>query len=137
MSSGAAQCWGYNHFGQLGNGLTTPEFSNTPVRVSGISAPVRLAAGQDHTCALLSDGAMRCWGLDNKGQLGDRRRTGDTPHRWPVNVVGTPSVVWQSSDRSKATITDHGVATGRAVGNTTITANTAGYINDNALLTVK
>ena len=110
--------------------------SNTPVRVSGISAPVRLAAGYYHTCALLSDGAMRCWGWNNEGQLGNRRRTGQTPHPWPVNVIGTPGVVWQSSDPSKATITDRGLATGRAVGNTTITATTAGFINDNAVLTV-
>jgi uncharacterized protein YjdB len=46
-------------------------------------------------------------------------------------------VTWTSSVSSKATITDRGVATGRAVGNTTITATTAGFINDNAVLTVK
>ena len=38
---------------------------------------------------------------------------------------------------AKATITDRGMATGRAVGNTTITATTAGFINDNAVLTVR
>jgi uncharacterized protein YjdB len=46
-------------------------------------------------------------------------------------------VLWTSSDSSKATITDRGIATGRAVGNTTITATTSGFINDNAVLTVK
>jgi hypothetical protein len=111
--------------------------SNTPIPVSGIGALVRLEAGYAHTCALLSDGAMRCWGLDNEGQLGNRRRTGDTPHRWPVNVIGTPGVVWESSDPSKATISGRGLATGRAAGNTTITATTAGFVNDNAVLTVK
>jgi alpha-tubulin suppressor-like RCC1 family protein len=136
MSSGAAQCWGDNGYGQLGNS-SSYGVASTPVWVRGIRAPVRLAAGFRHTCALLSDGAMRCWGLDDEGQLGNRRRTGETPHPWPVNVIGTPGVVWQSSDSSKATITDRGVATGRAVGNTTITATTAGFINDNAVLTVK
>ena len=35
LASGGAKCWGYNHFGQLGNGLTTPELTgvNTPVDV--------------------------------------------------------------------------------------------------------
>ena len=36
LASGGAKCWGYNHFGQLGNGLTTPELTgvNTPVDVA-------------------------------------------------------------------------------------------------------
>ena len=74
-------------------------------------------------------------GMDNYGQLG--RPAGPKSHPLPVTVVGTPGVVWTSSDSTKATITDRGVATGRAVGNTTITATTAGFINDNAVLTVK
>ena len=49
----------------------------------------------------------------------------------------TPGVVWQSSDPSTATIRDGGRATARSVGNTTITATTAGFINDNAVLTVQ
>jgi len=73
-------------------------------------------------------------GGNGNGELGNRQTTDSS---LPVTVVGTPGVVWQSSDPSKATITDRGVATGRAVGNTTITATTAGSINDNAVLTVK
>jgi uncharacterized protein YjdB len=54
-----------------------------------------------------------------------------------VNVIGTPGVAWESSDPSKAAITMRGLAIGLAVGNTTITATTAGFINDNGVLTVK
>ena len=68
------------------------------------------------------------------GQLGDRRQDRSS---LPVNVVGTPGVEWTSGDLSKATISDRGVAKGRSVGNTMITATTAGFINDNAVLTVK
>lgn len=135
MSSGAALCWGNNEYGQLGNGFKTPYLSNTPVRVSGISAPVKLAAGDIDTCALLSDGAMRCWGANEWGELGNRHRSG--PMRWPVNVIGTPGVVWRSSDPSEATIVSSGKATARSIGNNTITATTAGFVNDNAVLTVK
>ena len=71
------------------------------------------------------------------GELGNRQTTSVNPNPLPVTVVGTPGVVWQSSDSSKATITDRGVATGLAAGNTTITATSAELINDNALLTVK
>ena len=137
LSNGSAQCWGANYNGQLGDGLKTEYQSNTPVQVIGINAPVRLEAGFSHTCALFADGAMRCWGRDDFGQLGDRRRTGDAARPWPVNVIGTPGVEWQSSDPTKATILGSGRATGRSIGNTTITASTPGLINDNAVLTVK
>ena len=133
LGNGGTRCWGSNGSGELGNGTTTD--SNIAVRVHEFNSPSRLmAAGVVHTCALLIDGMMRCWGNGDVGQLGDGRQDRSS---LPVNVVGTPGVVWQSSDSTKATITDRGVATGRAVGNTTITATTAGFINDNAVLTVK
>jgi alpha-tubulin suppressor-like RCC1 family protein len=136
LRSGSVQCWGDNEFGQLGNGKTAN--SNLPVFVQAIKSPTKLVAGANHTCALFSGGVMRCWGNDSNGQLGDRRKTDySTPTPLAVTVVGTPGVVWTSSNTSKATITDRGVATGRAAGNTTITATTPGSINDNAVLTVK
>ena len=131
LRNGFTKCWGSNEFGQAGHGI--PDGANAPVRFGAINRAIVLATGREHTCALFATGAMKCWGLNNAGQLGNRRKTGGT---WPVNVIGTPGVMWTSSDPSKATITDRGVATGGAVGNTTITATTAGFINDNAVLTV-
>ena len=137
LSNGSVVCWGYNIYGQLGFVPTTsPSSSSTPVLISEINSPVKLAAGSWHTCALLSDGAMRCWGRDNRGQLGDRRMTED-PKPLPVAVVGTPGVGWRSSDPSKATITMRGMATGVGSGNAAISASTASFVNDNAVLTVK
>src|SRR4029079_3416550 len=110
--------------------------SNIPVFVNGINSPTRLAAGAEHTCALFSGGLMKCWGYNYSGQLGLGWWDLKT-HPLAVIVAGTPGVLWTSSDSSKATITDRGIATGRAVGTTTITATTSGFINDNAVLTVK
>jgi len=69
---GSVRCWGTG--APLGNGLATG--SKAPVTVSGIPgqgglSAVALAAGGTHTCALLSDQTVRCWGSNGMGQLGD------------------------------------------------------------------
>ena len=65
LSSGTVQCWGGNAYGQLGNGTTTD--SSVPVTVSGITNAIAVAAGDsDHTCAVLSNGSIQCWGCNTK-----------------------------------------------------------------------
>ena len=68
-SSGAAYCWGYNRYGQLGDGTTTDR--RTPVLVAGNLAFTSLSAGVLHTCARTSSGAAYCWGSNYYGALGD------------------------------------------------------------------
>ena len=65
--------WGYNAHGQLGDGGAT--LRRTPVPVSGLTGATQLAAGGEHTCALLQGGAVRCWGANKDGQLGDGSTT--------------------------------------------------------------
>jgi alpha-tubulin suppressor-like RCC1 family protein len=68
--SGAVECWGYNKNGELGNGKTAD--SSMPVEVSGLSAgAVVIGTKEDHTCAVIVDGAVTCWGYNPFGQLGD------------------------------------------------------------------
>jgi alpha-tubulin suppressor-like RCC1 family protein len=67
---GAVWCWGDNGSGQLGNNSTT--LSRVPVPVSGLgSGVVEIAVGGRHGCARLSSGALRCWGWNSEGQLGN------------------------------------------------------------------
>lgn len=67
---GTVRCWGSNTFFQLGiTPAATVQYS--PVMVPGLSGVVGLSAGASHTCALLADTTVSCWGRNNSGQLGD------------------------------------------------------------------
>ena len=81
-------CWGYNLFGQLGNGTTAD--SSTPVAVSGISTATSVTAGGDHACALLSGGSIKCWGYNGYGSLGNGTTTDSST---PVTVSAISTAV--------------------------------------------
>lgn len=69
--AGEVFCWGDNTYGQLGTGQTGG-MSDTPQKVinlDGLSA-TDVAAGQNHTCAIVDGGKVYCWGRNNTGQLG-------------------------------------------------------------------
>jgi alpha-tubulin suppressor-like RCC1 family protein len=73
LSSGAVKCWGVNHHGQLGSGSTADSLL-APVTVAGLAGGASaIAAGGNHSCALLGAGLLKCWGSDEYGQLGQGR----------------------------------------------------------------
>jgi alpha-tubulin suppressor-like RCC1 family protein len=85
-SAGAVECWGENRYGQLGNGAITPSPSYAPVGVIGLSAGVvALSAGYFQVCAATSAGAVRCWGRNLDGELGNGSTAGSPV---PVDVKG-------------------------------------------------
>jgi hypothetical protein len=55
------RCWGNNDFGGLGP--TGPEEAETPIRVVGVPPALGVSIGESHTCALLTDGRVTCWGV--------------------------------------------------------------------------
>ena len=93
-SAGALKCWGYNTNGQVGDNTVTIEGSldenkRVPVQVSGLTSGVTaVSAGGSHTCAIDSAGALKCWGRNVEGQLGDDSTTQSSI---PVQVSGLTS----------------------------------------------
>ena len=86
LDNGTVQCWGYNGSGQLGDGTTT--LSSTPVTVSGITSARAIAAGGyygGHSCAVLDNGTVQCWGSNSSGELGNGTNTSSST---PVTVSG-------------------------------------------------
>jgi alpha-tubulin suppressor-like RCC1 family protein len=85
LDNGRVKCWGYNGHGQLGlgdgnnRGDQADEMGdNLPAVDLGTGRTVvALAAGSNHTCAHLDNGQIKCWGVNNFGQLG----LGDTNNR--------------------------------------------------------
>lgn len=106
--SGGAKCWG----SWLGSGVErssdTDEFFPSPSDVKGLSTGVsQLTAGDDHTCAKLSSGGVKCWGRNSSGELGNG---GNSDSLIPTAVQGFSSEVKEiyGGDANNCAITNSG-----------------------------
>ena len=99
LDDATVKCWGLNSQGQLGQDSTTTLGDNpgemaalAPVNLGAGRTATAVTAGQVHTCALLDDATVKCWGNGNAGQLGQDSTTtlGDNPGEMaalaPVNL---------------------------------------------------
>ena len=107
-TAGALVCWGYNNWGQLGDGTTTSRA--TPIAVPGMAGAVAtIGAGAYHTCVLTTGGGAQCWGGNSSGQLGD----GTTTDRWtavPVTGLGSGLVAIAGGMSHSCAVTTTGSA---------------------------
>lgn len=86
-----ALCWGSNSKGQLGLDTETITSRAAPVYVENLpQGVIQIAVGGEHTCGLLESGAVKCWGSNEKGQLGNGATENSSA---PVDVVGLDSGV--------------------------------------------
>ncbi len=87
-TNGGIRCWGYDASSQLGDGGTANQ--NKPVAVATLAnGMTAVSAGGSHTCVITGDGAVKCWGDNVFGQLGDGTRD---PSSAPVDVLGLGGV---------------------------------------------
>jgi alpha-tubulin suppressor-like RCC1 family protein len=85
LDNGSVKCWGDNSYGQLGLGYTSNRGDNssemgdnlTAIDLGNERTATAIAAGSDHTCAILDNASIKCWGSNASGQLG----LGDTNNR--------------------------------------------------------
>ncbi len=70
---GTGYCWGWNYFGQLGNGEVGDQFGNEPrpVPITGGYTFASLTTGLYHTCGITTAGESYCWGAGSSGELGN------------------------------------------------------------------
>ena len=90
-SDGTVWAWGYNIYGQLGDGTTGgPENKSVPVQVLNLTGVVQVATGGIHSLAVKFDGTVWAWGWNGIGALGDGTTT---DRNTPVQVSGITGVV--------------------------------------------
>ena len=110
LTNGRIRCAGSSDDGELGNG-SIGDGSERAVTVSGITNAVAMDSSRisTHSCALLADGTIKCWGLNYAGAIGSG--TGDIQVSVPETVVGisTATAVATGTGFSCALMADHDV----------------------------
>lgn len=124
VKGGSVRCWGWNEAGQLGLGDRLQRGDTPDKRVADLPTvdlgtgrtAVSLSAGWYHTCAILDDGSLKCWGSNTDGECGLGQATdyGDEPNemgdKLPVVDLGAGRTARQlaSGEAFACAILDNG-----------------------------
>jgi alpha-tubulin suppressor-like RCC1 family protein len=86
-------CWGNNASGQLGSAGSSSSLPVTALAASDSNLTAAISAGGQHTCALMLDGSMSCWGDNTEFQLGSTANSGSAASQvnWSTNGGSTLS----------------------------------------------
>ena len=111
LSDGKIMCWGYNSDGELGVGVSGGSTVSPigPVNLGSGRTAKAVACGRHHTCAILDDDTLKCWGVNNNGQLGIGDNTDrNAPEATAVNLGSgrTAKAVSAGSDHTCAILDD-------------------------------
>jgi len=108
LDDASVSCWGYNDYGQLGDGTITHRNTSTQTLSLGAGrTAVAISSGKSHTCIILDDGSVSCWGRNNEGQLGDGTYTNrSTPAQTSTLGTERTAVAISSGDYYTCAILD-------------------------------
>lgn len=106
LNTGTVTCWGTNATGQLGDG--TKNDGPTPVVVQNMGGKAKaIATGSIHSCALLQDGTVRCWGANQYGQLGYNTNGQDSTQPGSVLLQTAAIAISAGPNNTCAILVDH------------------------------
>lgn len=109
LASGAVRCWGAGDGGQLGQGTTSSIATpSPPLGLPGAASAI--AAGDDFSCALLTDGRVFCWGGGARGQLGTGDLLSHTAPGSPVTLPGKARALVTGSGHACAVLENQTLA---------------------------
>jgi alpha-tubulin suppressor-like RCC1 family protein len=104
LAAGTARCWGFNLYGQLGDRAATASPVTLPVEVQELVGATSITTGFGHSCALVSGGAVVCWGYNEFGQIGDGT-TDEQAAPTPVVDLATVIELESGADHTCARLT--------------------------------
>ncbi|MEL0332101.1 MAG: ELWxxDGT repeat protein, partial [Candidatus Poseidoniales archaeon] len=109
LDNGSLMCWGLNNRGQIGIGTTTNAHTPQWVDLGSGTNVTQVANGYRHTCAMLENGSLMCWGENSNGQLGNGQSysTQTTP-LWVDLGAGRTATRIDASNDNTCAIVDNG-----------------------------
>ncbi|MBC7692769.1 MAG: hypothetical protein H7222_13490 [Methylotenera sp.] len=105
LSTSTAKCWGQNGHGQLGLGAASGDVAIPNTMVQSLTNVVKIVTGFSHTCALLADSSVKCWGYNAYGQVGDASTTARASPTL-VSSLGLAADITAGDYHTCATLTD-------------------------------
>ena len=131
FSDGNLKCWGGTELGEIGTGLFTNDYFTTPqiVQFDAERFPVAVSSSKRHTCAILDNGELMCWGYNSHGQLGIGTYgwsvSENTPQLVDLGVGKTAKSVSTGSDHTCAILNDDSLKCWGSPGNGELLGNGA------------